>query len=221
MSAGGRSWPSSSISRRATGRGYKGAARDPGQDAGEVGAPGDRRVADAGARRRVDAQQGGPGHPVRGGEEGAVAAHRDDEAGGGERAAALGVEGRERVDRERERCDAQAGEGREQGGDGALLLAGRVRHLAGEPPAGAGEPLRHALAGGDRRLDHQDAGGEERCGPSRHGGGVSTQRGKASGRPPSTGSTAPVVGVRLAAKKTTASPTWAAESGTLRRLRRR
>ena len=36
----------------------------------------------------------------------------------------------------------------------------------------------------------------------------STHRGNASGRPPSTGNTAPVVGVRMLAKKATASPTW-------------
>ena len=48
---------------------------------------------------------------MRGGEEGAVAAYRNDQAGAGQRSAGLGVESRERVDRDRERRDAQTGEG--------------------------------------------------------------------------------------------------------------
>lgn len=40
-------------------------------------------------------------------------------------------------------------------------------------------------------------------------------RGNASGSPPSTGSTAPVVGVRALAKNTTASPTCRGSTGTL------
>src|SRR5439155_8713792 len=45
------------------------------------------------------------------------------------------------------------------------------------------------------------------------------QRGKASGTPPSTGSVAPVVGLRFEAKKTTALPTCAPVTFALSRLR--
>jgi hypothetical protein len=46
-----------------------------------------------------------------------------------------------------------------------------------------------------------------------------SQRGKAAGSPPSIGSTAPVVGVRSAAKKTTARPTCVAVTLARSRLR--
>ena len=48
--------------------------------------------------------------------------------------------------------------------------------------------------------------------------GRHAQRGNASGTPPSTGNVAPVVGVRLAAKKTTALPTCSPVTRVLRRF---
>ncbi len=54
--------------------------------------------------------------------------------------------------------------------ESAFLLGRRVLHLSGEPPSGAVEPLRDLLAGSDRRLDDQDAGGERGVGSwGRHG----------------------------------------------------
>ena len=50
-------------------------------------------MADAGARRGVDAEKSGSRHPVRGGEESPVAADRDHEARAGERPASAGIEG--------------------------------------------------------------------------------------------------------------------------------
>ncbi len=49
--------------------------------------------------------------------------------------------------------------------------------------------------------------------------GAHGQRGNASATPPSTGSVAPVVGVRFEAKKTTALPTWSAVTVARRRFR--
>jgi hypothetical protein len=144
------------------------ASRDPRQDAGHVRAPGDRRIAHAGARRGVDAEQGGSGHPVRGGEEGPVSPDRDDQTGIGKSTARPGIES---VHRDRQGRDAQAGEGLQESSDCELLLARGIRYLAGKSPARTGKPVRHALAGGHRRLDHQDAGGERGIGLQgrRHG----------------------------------------------------
>src|SRR5262245_26078602 len=94
-----------------------------------------------------------------GGEKGPIAADGDHETRVGERPARPHIQS---FGRDRRRRNAKTEKALLQGCEGALLLQRRGRDLSGEPAAGPGEPVRHRLANGDRRLDHQDAGGEGR-----------------------------------------------------------
>lgn len=94
------------------------------------------------------------------------------------------------------------------------------------------QALPYAALSRDLRADRAKRGEESRskvlpCGITGHAGAFlppsaamsSAQRGKASAIPPSIGKVAPVVGVWLVAKKTTALPTCSAVTAAFRRLR--
>src|SRR5439155_11605459 len=132
---------------------------------------------------------------------------------------------------------APAREGREARVDGDVGTQARGRLGEGHPDGA--EVARDRLAQAERAIAQEPArlavvlgAGPEPLGqePERVGlrdGAVEVaedvqhQRGKASGTPPSTGSVAPVVGVRLEAKNTTALPTCSAVTAALSRLRSR
>lgn len=93
-----------------------------------------------------------------------------------------------------------------------MCRRGLLRHA---PPAAAGT---EATALTRERQEALEAAAEERIEPPAPS---HAYRGVASGRPPSTGIVAPVVGVCRVAKKSTARATWSAVIRAFRRLRLR
>ena len=139
-----------------------------------------REVADAVARRGVDAEERRRAHVVRRREQGAVAADADHQPRPGEGASG----GRVRRDAGDERLDAVAGERRQHRGEGALVLGGGRRHRARDAPAARGEACGVAAAGEEGRLDHHHDRCERGSSVAGHGPRARARRRRSCGRRP-------------------------------------